>query len=136
MTFKFIAEPTAAFAALMAGDVDAFVNYPAPESFAQFAADPAFPNVLNGTTEMEVVLGLNERIPALRDLRVRRAISYAHRPERHHRRGDVRLRYPESAVIFRRPTLHTWTLRESIHTIYGKAKALLAAGGLRGRLDA
>ena len=76
VTFKFIAEPTAAFAALMAGDVDAFANYPAPESFAQFAADPRFA-VFNGTTEMEVVLGLNERVAALRDVRVRRAISYA-----------------------------------------------------------
>ena len=37
VTFKFITDPTAAFAALMAGDVDAFSNYPAPESFAQFA---------------------------------------------------------------------------------------------------
>ena len=42
VTFKFIAEPTAAYAALMAGDVDAFSNYPAPESFAQFAVDPRF----------------------------------------------------------------------------------------------
>ena len=76
VTFKFIAEPTAAFAALMAGDVDAFANYPAPESFAQFAADPRFA-VFNGTTEMEVVLSFNERIAPLHDLRVRRAISYA-----------------------------------------------------------
>jgi peptide/nickel transport system substrate-binding protein len=76
VTFKFITEPTAAFAALMAGDVDAFANYPAPESFAQFAADPRFA-VLNGTTEMEVLLSFNERIAPLHDLRVRRAISYA-----------------------------------------------------------
>ena len=45
VTFKFIADPTAAYAALMAGDVDAFSNYPAPESFAQFAADPSFQGV-------------------------------------------------------------------------------------------
>jgi peptide/nickel transport system substrate-binding protein len=76
VTFKFIAEPTAAFAALMAGDVDAFSNYPAPESFAQFASDARF-NVFSGTTEMETVLALNERIAPLRDVRVRRAISYA-----------------------------------------------------------
>jgi peptide/nickel transport system substrate-binding protein len=75
-TFKFISEPTAAYAALMAGDVDAFANYPAPESFAQFAADPRFA-VLTGTTEMETVLALNERVAPLGDLRVRRAISYA-----------------------------------------------------------
>jgi peptide/nickel transport system substrate-binding protein len=76
VTFKFITDPTAAFAALMAGDVDAFSNYPAPESFAQFAADPRF-QVFNGTSEMETVLGLNERVAPLNDLAVRRAISYA-----------------------------------------------------------
>jgi ABC-type dipeptide/oligopeptide/nickel transport system permease component/ABC-type transport system substrate-binding protein len=76
VTFKFITDPTAAFAALMAGDVDAFSNYPAPESFAQFAADPRF-QVFNGTSEMETVLGLNERAAPLNNLLVRRAISYA-----------------------------------------------------------
>jgi peptide/nickel transport system substrate-binding protein len=75
-TFKFIADPTAAYAALMAGDVDAFANYPAPESFAQFAADPRFA-VFAGSTEMETVLALNERVPPLGNLLVRRAISYA-----------------------------------------------------------
>ncbi|MEA3161172.1 MAG: peptide/nickel transport system substrate-binding protein [Gammaproteobacteria bacterium] len=76
VTFKFITDPTAAFAALMAGDVDAFSNYPAPESFAQFAADPRFA-VFTGTTEMETVLGLNERVAPLSNLLVRRAISFA-----------------------------------------------------------
>jgi len=75
-TFKFISDPTAAYAALMAGDVDAFANYPAPESFAQFAADPRF-SVFAGTTEMETVLALNERVAPLGNLLVRRAISYA-----------------------------------------------------------
>jgi peptide/nickel transport system substrate-binding protein len=76
VTFKFITDPTAAFAALMAGDVDAFSNYPAPESFAQFAADRRF-QVFNGTTEMETVLGLNERRTPLDNALVRRAISFA-----------------------------------------------------------
>jgi ABC-type dipeptide/oligopeptide/nickel transport system permease component/ABC-type transport system substrate-binding protein len=74
--FKFISDPTAAYAALMAGDVDAFANYPAPESFPQFAADPRFA-VFAGTTEMETVLALNHRVPPLGNLSVRRAISYA-----------------------------------------------------------
>jgi len=76
VTFKFITDPTAAYAALMAGDVDAFANYPAPESFAQFAADRRF-RVFEGSTEMEVVLALNERVAPLDNLLVRRAISYA-----------------------------------------------------------
>ena len=76
VTFKFIADPTAAYAALMAGDVDAFANYPAPESFKQFAADPRFKTRV-GTTEMETILSLNERVKPLGNLLVRRAISHA-----------------------------------------------------------
>jgi len=75
-TFKFIADPGAAYAALMAGDVDAFDNYPAPESFAQFAADPRF-RVFVGPTEGETLLALNNRRAPLDDLRVRRAIAHA-----------------------------------------------------------
>jgi ABC-type transport system substrate-binding protein/ABC-type dipeptide/oligopeptide/nickel transport system permease component len=75
-TFKFIADPSAAYAALMAGDVDGFDNYPAPESFAQFAADPRFA-VYVGPTEGETVLSLNNRRPPLDNLLVRRAIAHA-----------------------------------------------------------
>jgi ABC-type dipeptide/oligopeptide/nickel transport system permease component/ABC-type transport system substrate-binding protein len=76
VTFEFIADPTAAYAALMAGSVDAFSNYPAPESFAQFAADRRF-KVLVGSTEAETILALNHRHAPLDVLPVRRAISYA-----------------------------------------------------------
>jgi ABC-type dipeptide/oligopeptide/nickel transport system permease component/ABC-type transport system substrate-binding protein len=75
-TFRFIADPSAAYAALMAGDVDAFSNYPAPESFPQFAADRRF-KVLVGTTESETVLGLNNRRAPLDNRLVRRAIAHA-----------------------------------------------------------
>jgi peptide/nickel transport system substrate-binding protein len=76
VTFKFISDPSAAYAALMAGDIDVFSNYPAPESFAQFAADPRF-KVFVGSTESEAVLALNNRRPPLDDVRVRRAVAYA-----------------------------------------------------------
>jgi len=75
-TFKFISEPTAAFAALMAGDVDAFPNYPAPENLPQFEADPRF-NVVLGSTEGETILSMNNKSGALSDVLVRRAISHA-----------------------------------------------------------
>ena len=45
--FKFIAEPTAQLAALMAGDVDAIPNFAAPEAVGQFEANPSF-NVILG----------------------------------------------------------------------------------------
>jgi ABC-type dipeptide/oligopeptide/nickel transport system permease component/ABC-type transport system substrate-binding protein len=74
--FKFISDPTAAYAALMAGDVDAFSAYPAPENVAQFAADRRF-KVFVGSTEAETVLALNNRRPPLSLLPVRRAIAHA-----------------------------------------------------------
>jgi peptide/nickel transport system substrate-binding protein len=75
-TFKFIADPTAAFAAMMAGDVDAFPVFPAPENLAQFDADPRF-EVIVGSTEGETILAMNHGVPALADIRVRQAIAHA-----------------------------------------------------------
>jgi peptide/nickel transport system substrate-binding protein len=42
VTFKFISDPTAAFAAMMAEDVDAFGAFPAQENLPQFDAEPRF----------------------------------------------------------------------------------------------
>lgn len=75
-TFRFISDPTAAFAAMMAGDVDAFPNYPAPETLPQLEADPRF-KVIVGTTEGETILSMNNRNPPLNDARVRKAIALA-----------------------------------------------------------
>jgi peptide/nickel transport system substrate-binding protein len=76
IVFKFIADPTAAFAAMMAGDVDAFPVFPAPENLAQFEADPRF-SVIVGSTEGETILAMNNAKAPLDDIRVRRAISHA-----------------------------------------------------------
>ncbi len=75
-TFKFISDPTAAFAAMMAGDVDAFPNFPAPETLAQFKADPRFAVVV-GTTEGETIMAMNNGKKPFNDLKVRQAVSYA-----------------------------------------------------------
>ncbi|SFI98555.1 ABC transporter substrate-binding protein [Jannaschia pohangensis] len=73
-TFKFISDPNAAFAAMMAGDIDAFPNFPAPETLASFEADPRF-SVIVGSTEGETILGMNNA--TLSDIRLRQAISFA-----------------------------------------------------------
>ena len=75
-TFKFISDPTAAFAAVMAGDVDAFPVFPAPENLMQFEADPRF-SVIVGSTEGETILSMNNKSEALSDIRVRQAIAHA-----------------------------------------------------------
>lgn len=75
-TFKFISDPSAAFAAVMAGDVDAFPMFPAAETLEQFKADPRF-QVIVGTTEGETILAMNNRNVPLNDVRVREAITHA-----------------------------------------------------------
>lgn len=75
-TFRFIADPTAAFAALQAGDVDSFPNFPAPETVAQFENDPRF-RVVIGATEGETILAINNAKPPLDNVKVREAIAHA-----------------------------------------------------------
>ena len=74
--FQFIADPSAAYAALLSGDVDGFPDFPAPELLPQIARDPRFV-VTRGTTEGETILAINNRRPFLDDVRVRRAIGHA-----------------------------------------------------------
>lgn len=75
-TFKFISDPTAAFAAVMAEDVDVFTGFPAPENLPQFEADPRF-QVLVGSTEGETILSTNNKQPPFDNLKVRQAVAHA-----------------------------------------------------------
>ncbi|MFL4472230.1 ABC transporter substrate-binding protein [Tateyamaria armeniaca] len=75
-TFKFISDPTAAFAAMMAEDVDVFSGFPAPENLPQFEADPRF-QVLIGSTEGETILSTNNKQAPFDDVRVRQAVAHA-----------------------------------------------------------
>jgi len=74
--FRFISEPAASSAAILAGEIDAFPGFPAPEMLPQFEADPRF-DVRVGSTEGEVILAMNNAKPPFDDIRVRRAVSYA-----------------------------------------------------------
>jgi peptide/nickel transport system substrate-binding protein len=75
-TFKFISDPTAAFAAMMAEDVDVFSGFPAPENLPQFEADPRF-QVLIGSTEGETILSTNNKMPPFDNVKVRAAVAHA-----------------------------------------------------------
>jgi peptide/nickel transport system substrate-binding protein len=75
-TFKFISDPTAAFAAMMAEDVDVFYSYPAPENLPQFEADARF-EVLVGSSEGETILAINNLMKPFTDVRVRKAVAHA-----------------------------------------------------------
>ncbi|MDB5452482.1 MAG: transporter permease subunit, partial [Caulobacteraceae bacterium] len=76
VVFRFISDPTAAYAAIKAGNIDAYPNFPAPENLAELSRDPRF-RVVVGATEGETILALNNAKPPFNDLRVRRALAYA-----------------------------------------------------------
>ncbi len=75
-TFKIIPDPAAAVAAMLAGDIDAFANLPAPESVSQFEADPRF-KVVIGSTEGETILSTNNKKGPFAKPAVRQAIAHA-----------------------------------------------------------
>lgn len=74
--FRIIPDAAAATAAMLAGDVHAFPNFPAPESVPQFQADPRF-TVVIGSTEGETILSTNNKKPPFDKLEVRQAIAHA-----------------------------------------------------------
>jgi len=76
VTYKFIADPNAAEAALKAGDVDAFDSYPAPENIAELKADSRF-QVQVGLSEAKAIMALNNRRAPLNNRLVRQALSIA-----------------------------------------------------------
>ena len=76
VVFRFVSDPSAATAAMLAGDIDAFPQFPAPEALAQFRNDDRFV-VAIGATQGEVLLSLNNARAPLDDVRVRRAMAHA-----------------------------------------------------------
>ena len=76
VTFRIVPDPSTALAALRAGDIDGFANFPAPESLAELAQDARF-TVAVGSTEGETLLAMNNARAPFNDLRVRRALSQA-----------------------------------------------------------
>ena len=74
--FKFISDPSAAFAAVMAEDVDVFRGFPSPENLVQFEADSRF-KVLKGSTEGETILSTNNKMEPFNNLKVRKALAHA-----------------------------------------------------------
>ena len=89
VTFRYFKDPNAMNASMLSDQLDIISNLQAPESLAQFA-DPARFSVVEGTTNGEVVMGVNNGgaptdasvptgtgNPALQDVRVRKAITMA-----------------------------------------------------------
>ena len=75
-TFRFINDPAAQVAALLAGDIDAMPRFGALQAVKQFQADKRF-TVEIGSTAGKGIVAINNRKAPFNDVRVRRAITHA-----------------------------------------------------------
>jgi len=76
VTFRYFGDPNAMNASMLSGQLDIISNLQAPDALAQFADTSRF-SVIEGTTNGEVVLGVNNSNPALADPLVRQALTLA-----------------------------------------------------------
>lgn len=76
VTFRYFSDPNAMNAAMLSGDLDVISNLQAPDALAQFS-DPTRFTTTTGTTNGEVVLGLNHDSKALQKKEVRQALTAA-----------------------------------------------------------
>lgn len=76
VTIRFINDPAAQVAALLAGDVDGMPRFGAPQNLKQFQNDKRFSVVIGGT-EGKTIVGINNKKKPFDDVRVRRAIAAA-----------------------------------------------------------
>ena len=76
VTFRFINDPAAQVAALLAGDIDGMPRFGAPQNLKQFQGDKRF-TVEIGGTEGKTIVSINNRRKPFDDVRVRRAIAAA-----------------------------------------------------------
>ena len=74
--FKIVKDPSAQVSALLAGDVDAFPGFQAPELVDRLKKDPRFV-VIVGTTEGEVILATNNGKKPFDNPKVRQAMAHA-----------------------------------------------------------
>lgn len=76
VTFRYYTDPNAMVSAMLSGDLDIISNLTSPASLPVFADTSRF-TTLVGTTNGEVVLGMNHARPAFADRRVRQAVCHA-----------------------------------------------------------
>jgi peptide/nickel transport system substrate-binding protein len=74
-TFRFIADPAAQVAALLAGDVDAFPRV-TPRSVEQMKSNPRYQVLVSGS-RAKTILAINNKRKPFDDVRVRRAVAMA-----------------------------------------------------------
>lgn len=76
VNFRYFKDPTAMNNALLTGGIDVITTVPSPDTLAQFE-DTSKYTVIQGTTNGEVMMTINNGKKPLDDVRVRQAIQYA-----------------------------------------------------------
>jgi peptide/nickel transport system substrate-binding protein len=76
VTFRFVNDPAARVAALLAGDLDGVPRLDAPQAIKQFKADRRF-EVREGATAGKGIMTINNKKKPFDDVRVRRALMHA-----------------------------------------------------------
>lgn len=76
VTFRFISDPSAAAAAVMAGDIDLFAEFQAPELLNRFKSDENL-HVEVGSTAGKVVMSLNNARAPFDNVKFRQALAHA-----------------------------------------------------------
>ncbi|HJX80113.1 ABC transporter substrate-binding protein [Glutamicibacter sp.] len=75
-TLRYFADAVATTNALQSGDVDVVYNMQSPELLSSFESDPKY-QVLDGTSNGEIILSMNNKKAPFDDKRVRQAVMYA-----------------------------------------------------------
>lgn len=76
VVFKYFKDPTALNNALLSGTINVIGTVQTPDSLGQFANNGKY-QVIEGTTNGEVVLSMNNSAPAFSDLKTRQAVRHA-----------------------------------------------------------
>ncbi|MET7283852.1 ABC transporter substrate-binding protein [Kribbella sp. NPDC005582] len=76
ITLKYFKDPTALNNALLTGTINVITTVQAPEALSQFTSNSKY-QVIEGTTNGEVLLSFNNSKPVFKDLRTRQAIRQA-----------------------------------------------------------
>lgn len=76
VTLRYFADAIATTNALSSGDVDVIYNMQAPELLSSFESNPGY-QVIEGTSNGEIILSMNNKAKPFNDKRVRQAVLYA-----------------------------------------------------------